>query len=35
MLITSTDRRLLDAPIVRDLDRRLVVEGTVRDDEAA
>jgi DNA replication and repair protein RecF len=33
MLITSTDRRLLDAPIVRDLDRRQVVDGSVQDDE--
>ncbi|MCC6704616.1 MAG: DNA replication/repair protein RecF [Thermomicrobiales bacterium] len=29
MLITSTDRSLLEGPIVRDLERRAVVEGTV------
>jgi len=32
MLITSTDRRLLDAPIVRDLERREVIAGMVRGD---
>jgi DNA replication and repair protein RecF len=30
MLITSTDRSLLEGPIVRDLERRQVVDGTVR-----
>jgi DNA replication and repair protein RecF len=30
MLITSTDRSLLDAPIVRDLERRQVLDGSVR-----
>ena len=33
MLITSTDRSLLEGPIVRDLERRQVVDGSVRCDQ--